>query len=168
MTNVSDSISGLDLCQSLEKALFGDLDQLCSLVADPSDREGSRRVSVKAVIESADIDFYDVALLQYPSFARYTVNDLVVQRDASTCREAAVIEEGRLSSALLDMLANELIDLVGADSLADILLRDEQRLGGNSTRLPHFGYLFGIFDLDHYSKRLSAALTSADVSSSFS
>ena len=66
------------------------------------------------------------------------------------------------------MLTDQRIEVLGADTLADMIAGDDQRLTRNSTRLAHQRDLFWIFDLDHTVNFASASTTRRVVSATSS
>ena len=86
------------------------------------------------------------------------MDNFIVDADTSTSGETAVAEEAGARTAFFNVCSDNLVDLIGGDTLADDLTRLEHRLIGYPAGLSHDGYLLGIFDRYHY---LPPTLTSA-------
>ena len=71
MTDISDPIACLHPFDAAKEALSCYVYKLLRLVADLTDRNRSRGVTVKALIKGTDVYLYDIALIDDPFLVRY-------------------------------------------------------------------------------------------------
>lgn len=83
------------------------------------------------------------------------MDHLAVYADASASGKSAVTEEGRLSAALLDIVPDYRIKLLGGYTLADSFARESQRFTGDPSGALHFFNLIAIFNNDHDTDEVS-------------
>ena len=120
----------------LEEALLRDCDELFRLRADGADREGRRAVSMIALVERADINLDDVALLQ-DSAARDAMDHLVVDADTGRRGKAVVTEEGWRRTVRADAAFDLFIDLRRRRTRADMLAADHPGQRSDPSRVAH-------------------------------
>ena len=93
MGDISHTVTGDSLFNTLEKAFLGDLEKLCSFLRNISDSKRISSISVETVYISSHINAHDIAVLDVFMLGRDTMDDLVVYRNARRSGEAAVSQE---------------------------------------------------------------------------
>ena len=113
------------------------------------DADGNRTgsITIEAVLEDPDIGLYEVARHYDAMTARDAVNDLVVDRNAKSTREAHVIEKTGANLVLRAILLDQIVNVARSDSGSDGVRADVANLGGHPARFTHavdFGFGFDV------------------------
>ena len=77
------------------------------------------------------------------------MNNLVIDTDAGTGGKSAVAEKGRAGAAALDVMADDVVKMLGRHPLLHRFTRKKQRFSGDAARLLHNCNLSLIFQLYH-------------------
>ena len=78
MANIAQSVPVNRIFDSLKKRLFGNINQLLSLVRDFSRTKCCRRITVLAVEQNTDINTYNISILNHRMVRRNPMYDLLV------------------------------------------------------------------------------------------
>lgn len=93
---------------------------MLGLWADASDPKGTGAVAVEPIDKGTNINFHDVSFFKNPFSRRDSVNDLIVDTDTGTGGEAAIAEERGFCTRSLDVRANYIVEVLGADPRPDM------------------------------------------------
>ena len=144
-SDVAYPIACLCLSRAAKERFSRGCDELFGFFTYLAYAEGICTVAMKALVARADIYLYDIALVQYAVFARYTVNNLVVQADAGAAGETAVSEKRGFGASLLYILADSYVQLLCGNAFADMISGDKYCLAGDTSRFTHDSQLFAVF-----------------------
>ena len=112
MGDISHTVTGDSLFNTLEKAFLGDLEKLCSFLRNISDSKRISSISVETVYISSHINAHNIAVLDVFMLGRDTMDDLVVYRNARRSGESAVSQERGSCTVLNDVIVDYLIQLI--------------------------------------------------------
>ena len=134
--DIADPIAGHRRPNALVQAFPGGVKQRLRLGRNIPAGEGGGVIAVVTVKKRAHVHADDVAGV-YHAFARYAVDDLVIDRNTGAGRKAAIPEERGLRPRRLDVLADAAVDFPGGDTGLHRLTGQFQRSGRDDTRFPH-------------------------------
>ena len=144
------------------KGPFRNIDEFLRFGRDPAARDRSGAVAVESVYIRSHVDLDYITFLKNSVSGRYSVNDLLVYRDAGGTRKSAVTQERWTRTALFDMVSDPFVDLFCGHARFYVLGSQKDGLGGYAPRYPHEPYLLLILDNDHLGLPLLSAFQSAE------
>ena len=103
---------------------------------------------METLIARSYVDFYYVAFDEQ-SLSGYSMNNLIVNTYAGTCREAVIMEKRRFCIMRLDILVYFGIDMQQCYSGLYQLPCQLQRTGCNFTGFTHKRYFIAVFNFYH-------------------
>ena len=104
---------------------------------------------MEAVVERADVNLDDVALLQLDLRGRDPMDHLIVQRNASASRESVKPQKAGLSPCLHNELVQHMVDFLRGNARLHIAFHRPQRRIGKLARLADCLNFLCIFENDH-------------------
>src|SRR5690606_34151956 len=124
--------------------------QLSGFVGDVPDRVGPCRVSMPSVDDRAEVERYDIALLQHP-LPGESMNDLFVHGRANRAGETVIPEEVCQRPELFQGIDNDRVELAGGDARLDRWLHPLVADGHDVPRLLHLRDVLVVLDRDWHS-----------------
>ena len=117
--NVAEEVPGADGLDAELHALLRDTHEFLCFRRSLADDVHARGIRVVAVEDRRDVDIQDIALLEDRLLRRDAVTDDLVDRDADVLRIALVVEAGRDTAALADVVSRSLVERCRIDARAD-------------------------------------------------
>ena len=142
-----------DLCRidRSVKAGFCHTQQVCRFFRNVAHGECVCRVADESVKSCTHVHADDVALADHAFVTGDTVNDLVVDRNAGTCRKTAVSQKGRNRTAAHDEIVNGFVQLLCCHTGVNYLAGMYQSICSDSACFPQFLYIrFGFNGHTHF------------------
>src|SRR6188472_3937800 len=131
------------------ESIFGRTQQLVRALVDDSYGNCRGVIANPTILNNADVEFHDIAILNTP-LAANTVNHFVVKRDANVPGENAmpqpITEKGAFYPSIPHKVRSFLIDFLRCDSGANQIAHTVKYLAGGAARLPHFFYFLRVLD----------------------
>ena len=149
VADITHTVTHAESGDTAEEAFTRDVDQLLRLGRDCSHTDGARCVTVYAIPICANIDLDDITRTDHTLLGRYAMDDLIIDADARASGEAGIAEERRSSTCADDIIVNDLIELVGGNSLAQGITGGKKRLTRDPTCVLHSRNLNRVFNRDH-------------------
>ena len=135
--DVSETRTRPDLCDAGVQATFGHIADLTRFRRNLADAEGPRRVSVESLEFAGHVDVDDVPAVETLVGRRNAVTHDLVSARAHRGREALVPELARRCAAPRRFDANEVIDVGGRHTRAQLLTDFGEHLRRNFTGASH-------------------------------
>mmetsp|Transcript_68639 Transcript_68639/g.222497 ORF Transcript_68639/g.222497 Transcript_68639/m.222497 type:complete len:337 (+) Transcript_68639:138-1148(+) len=120
----------------LAQGVVGRPDQPLRVFVTLADEESLVEVGVVAVVEDANVQIDDVALLDGAA-VRDAVADHLIRRDAHRLRESVVVEGARVDLPINARLVHDAVDLVPRHARLHKSRGDVQHLSAHPAHLPH-------------------------------
>ena len=119
---------------------------------DHADRNGVSGVPHPTVLDHADVELDDVAVLD-PALAPDAVHDFVIERDANIPGENAmpdpITEESALHAGFLHEIGRGLVHFLRRNAGANQILHPIENLAGRAAGAPHFFDFLCALDRNH-------------------
>src|SRR6266480_3182293 len=132
--------------------ILRDGQQLVDTLLNDSHRHRCRRVPHPTVLDHADVQLHNIAVLN-PALARDPVYNFVIERNANVPRKNAVPQPITQESAshlrFLHESSSRVIDLFGRNSGTDELADTIENFARGAARLAHLLDFFCAFDRNH-------------------
>src|SRR6476661_2274334 len=134
------------------ESVFGRAQQLVRALVDDSYRNGRGIIANPTILNNADVELHDIAILNAP-LAANTVNHFVIKGDANVPGENAmpqpITEKRTFYPSIPHEVRSFLINFLRRNSGANQIAHTVKYLAGGAARLPHFLYFLRVFDRDH-------------------
>ena len=164
LADVANAVARNGLLDALIKRRLGHIHQALCFEIDFAHRIGAGIVAVESVDLGAGVNADDVARANDLVVRRDTMNNGIVQADASRAGEAVQALEVGLAAVLDDKIIDDLIQFPGGHTSLDVLSAIFQGSRAQGVGPAHSVQFFRILDLNHFYAS-KAFITSAVVAS---